>query len=320
MKTKVFFTSVAVLGFIFLCAADLFFGQFCIYDLARNLLFSDLCLLIWPLSHEEESTYQLWSLPVLLLSCLVLSALRLKELMLLMIISYCLVDSLLRSKRKFSKVRILFRSAEVWNNVEDYSQLVYVLIFFCLSILTLLISFIEGLPKTVYSSLIAALLVILGYVTYLKRTTDNSFFLGKRKAKLIRSIANSNLRDPQDVDDSFENRRMHILYKRAVENMETKRPYLDENFSLEDFSRALFTNKVYLSRTINAISGRNFRQFTNCYRVRYSIELIKKDPHLKVEQIAMMSGFHTVVSYNMAFKLFMNETPSEWMHRYKMHL
>ena len=102
--------------------------------------------------------------------------------------------------------------------------------------------------------------------------------------------------------------------------MSEKKPYLDDTFNLEDFARSLYTNKVYLSRTINAFSGRNFRQFTNYFRVRYSLELMKKDPLLKIEEVALMSGFHTVVSHNMSFKLFMDETPSEWMRSYKRSL
>jgi transcriptional regulator GlxA family with amidase domain len=36
---------------------------------------------------------------------------------------------------------------------------------------------------------------------------------------------------------------------------------------------------------------------------------------LKIAELANMSGFNSVVSYNMAFRLFMNENPSEWCRK-----
>ena len=291
------------------------------YYVACNVVFSDCCLLLWPHAHERErGNYPIWFAGSLFVVSMVCSIAGCKVLMVFFELLVCVADCILRSVRKFSKVRTLFRSAEVWNNVEDYSHLVFELLLFLLSFLTVLTSFIHGGFSVVYRSLLSALLALFGIVIYEKRTTEKSYFLGPRKEKLIRSIARSNLRDPQNPDETTDNRRMNQLYKKAVEKMEDKKPYLDESFNLDDFARSLFTNKVYLSRTINVISGRNFRQFTNYYRVRYSVELIKKDPRLKVEEIALMSGFHTVVSYNMAFKLFMNETPSEWMHHYRSHL
>lgn len=103
--------------------------------------------------------------------------------------------------------------------------------------------------------------------------------------------------------------RMSALYSRVVACMEEKKPFLDEDFSLEGMSRMMFTNKTYLSRVINNYSGRNFKQFTNYYRIMYAVDLIKKDPRLSVMELATMSGFHSVVTFNMAFRLNMNDTP-----------
>ena len=50
----------------------------------------------------------------------------------------------------------------------------------------------------------------------------------------------------------------------------------------------------------------------------YSIEIFKENPHLRVSELAEMSGFHTLVSYNMAFRLVMNESPGEWCRRTRL--
>lgn len=111
-------------------------------------------------------------------------------------------------------------------------------------------------------------------------------------------------------------RRGYEVYQRVVRYMEEKRPYLDETLSLEQLSKAIYSNKVYVSKNINYYSGRNFRQFVNEYRIRYAIELMKADPHLRMEEVSMMSGFHSTVSFNMAFRLFEGKTPTQWLEEY----
>ena len=43
---------------------------------------------------------------------------------------------------------------------------------------------------------------------------------------------------------------------------------------------------------------------------------MKADPHLRMEEVSMMSGFHSTVSFNMAFRLFEGKTPTQWLEEY----
>lgn len=106
--------------------------------------------------------------------------------------------------------------------------------------------------------------------------------------------------------------KMKMLFDRVEEYMEEKKPFLEEDFQMSDLAEAVFTNKAYLSKTINKVYGNNFCQYVNSYRVKYAVELMEKDDRVKVVELAMLAGFHSVVSFNMAFKLFMNTTPSEY--------
>ena len=116
---------------------------------------------------------------------------------------------------------------------------------------------------------------------------------------------------PKEMD-----RRGYDLFRRVVRYMEDQKPFLDDKLNLETFARAMFSNKVYVSKTINYYSGRNFRQFVNWYRIQYALELMRADPHLKMEEVSVMSGFHSTVSFNMAFRLFEGRTPMEWHEEY----
>lgn len=113
-----------------------------------------------------------------------------------------------------------------------------------------------------------------------------------------------------------ERKKGYEVYLRAVECMETKKPFLDESLDLEQFAKAIFSNKAYVSKNVNLYSGRNFRKFVNGYRIQYAVELMMKDPHLRMEEVSTMSGFHSPVSFNMAFRLFQGKTPTQWHEEY----
>ena len=105
------------------------------------------------------------------------------------------------------------------------------------------------------------------------------------------------------------------LYDRCCKYMMERRPFLVDKYSIQDLANALFTNRAYLSKTINKFSGRNFCSYVNYYRVMYSVELFRANMSLKVTEMAELSGFHTVTSFYQAFRSVMGEPPSHWCSR-----
>ena len=105
------------------------------------------------------------------------------------------------------------------------------------------------------------------------------------------------------------------LYDRCCRYMTEFRPYLVSSFSLQDLANAVYTNKFYLSKTINRFSGKNFRQYVNYYRIMYAMDLFKENKSLRVAEMAELCGFHSTTSFNQSFKLVMGETPSIWCSR-----
>ena len=106
-----------------------------------------------------------------------------------------------------------------------------------------------------------------------------------------------------------------FLYDRCCRYMADRKPFLVESFSLGDLASVLFTNKVYLSKTINYFSGKNFRSYVNHYRVMYAMELFRKNKSLTVSELGALSGFHSGTTFNQAFKAVMQESPSTWCAR-----
>ena len=105
------------------------------------------------------------------------------------------------------------------------------------------------------------------------------------------------------------------LYERILFYFEASKPYLDGDLTINDVVRVVYSNKVYISKAICHYTGRNFRQFVNYYRVMHSMDLFRNNLEFKVTELAAKSGFNNLVSYTMAFRLFMNETPSEWCRK-----
>ena len=103
------------------------------------------------------------------------------------------------------------------------------------------------------------------------------------------------------------------MYELAVRHMARSRMFLNPDLKIEELARSLHTNRMYLSRTINACSGRNFKQFVNWYRIGYAVDLIGRDRRLRMDEVARLSGFNNQPTFNLAFRLVMGVTPSEYV-------
>ena len=110
------------------------------------------------------------------------------------------------------------------------------------------------------------------------------------------------------------------LYDRVVDYFESQMPFLNNSLTINDVAKVVYSNKLYISRAISQQTGRNFCQFVNYYRVAYSIEAFRNNPDLKINDMSEVCGFNTTVSFNMAFRLFMGENPSDWCRKERLKL
>lgn len=105
------------------------------------------------------------------------------------------------------------------------------------------------------------------------------------------------------------------IFSRIEEYFRSESPFLDTDLSIAEVSERIFTNKVYVSRAISECADTNFCQYVNRYRIGYAMDCFRQNPALRVSDLAYMSGFRTVASYNMAFRRVAGEIPSDWMRR-----
>lgn len=107
------------------------------------------------------------------------------------------------------------------------------------------------------------------------------------------------------------------IYDRLLLFFENEKPYLDSNISIESVASRIYCNKLYLSRAISLYSGRNFCQYVNYFRIKHAVNLFDADHIMRMSDWAEQAGFRNVTSFNMAFRLYMNDTPGEWCRKRK---
>ncbi|MBR1926656.1 MAG: AraC family transcriptional regulator [Bacteroidales bacterium] len=219
--------------------------------------------------------------------------------------------------KRLGGIRLFFRNTAVWHNLEDYSRFMYSHCFLCLALYSVCAVLLPGNAGEIMTVTCVVLLMILYGILYTRDMTGRTLVLNAETEKKVKDIIKGNLRT-SFIDKAEEDKKMNNLYNRVMLYMNEKKPYLDPSFHMEDMAGELYSNKLYLSRTINILSGRNFRQFINYHRIQYALSLFKKDPRLKVGEVASMSGFNSTVSFNMAFKVNTGKTPSEWLQEHSL--
>ena len=221
---------------------------------------------------------------------------------------------LFRALSKLRSVRGLYDFSFIYSALEESCSAVFEA--FALGVI------IISLACRLYglSAALGATALLLVYAVQMFRALSGwSLLMSRRKEKQLRDTLKGTIRTLPPVDPG-EQAKMNRLFERVENYMETRKPYLDSTFKIKDLAKALFTNHVYLSRTINVCSGGNFCQFVNRYRIAYAVDLIKRDPRMRVFELSLMSGFHSTVSFNMAFRLFQRESPQEYIDRMRSKL
>lgn len=269
-------------------------------------------LLLLPLSEEDASVSLLFAVPAALI-CLagVLGGFP-ARVWLQTDLALHFLYMVRRSIALYTHPGRLFRPVSVWFSIENHARYAYSLALYLLGA-----AFPDPASPPLLQLFCAVLSAGLYGVLLARVISGRTFFLSRRKELEIKELVRGTLRPvpPRAGVADEELARMRRLYDRVVAQMEEKHPFLDDEFSLDDLAAAVYSNRSYLSRTINVVSGRNFSQFVNYYRIQYSLSLLQKDPGLSLADVASMSGFHTRVTFNMAFKLNLGETPTQYLER-----
>jgi AraC-like DNA-binding protein len=101
---------------------------------------------------------------------------------------------------------------------------------------------------------------------------------------------------------------------RLLRHMDTKKPYLDADLTIQDVAESLNIPRHYLTQVINEKLNKNFYQFINEYRVEEVKKLLLDKDYQKftITAIAFEAGFNSKSAFNSAFKEITGITPTEF--------
>ncbi|MCQ2068535.1 MAG: AraC family transcriptional regulator [Bacteroidaceae bacterium] len=95
--------------------------------------------------------------------------------------------------------------------------------------------------------------------------------------------------------------------------------FLRADLSIVSLAEIIGTNRTYVSKAIKDAKGCNFSDYVNRYRLEYAVDMLKSLPKEKiiVQNIAMQCGCGSIQTFYRYFKMFYNETPTQWLEKNK---
>jgi AraC-like DNA-binding protein len=99
--------------------------------------------------------------------------------------------------------------------------------------------------------------------------------------------------------------------------MESDRPYLNPDITLEVLAAELSMNPRLLSQVINDTYKKNFKSYILEYRIQESMKILADSKHstLTVLEVLYQVGFNSKSAFNNQFKLYTHLTPLEYRSR-----
>ena len=210
-------------------------------------------------------------------------------------------------------IRALMKSGTVWQNLSLSVDCIYIMMITVHMMIYVLLDNI--FPYALwYSFVISSILAAVTFAFGIRVINDSLFVLLVRHEETI--LESMKISHVEVVNDSMkEDDTYREIYERVTEYFDHSQPFLNSELTISDVGKEVFSNKLYISKAISQYTGRNFCQFVNYYRITYSLGLFRRNPDMNITELANASGFNTVASFGMAFKLFMNENPSDWCRR-----
>jgi len=132
-----------------------------------------------------------------------------------------------------------------------------------------------------------------------------------------RPLTNSLPESPEPLPETTAKKPEQQLIDRLLQYMANEKPYLDPELTLSDLAKRLNISRSVLSQLINEGIGDNFYNFVNRYRVE-QVKTFMNDPamkHLNLLGLALEAGFKSKSTFNLIFKRFTGQTPSEYVKR-----
>lgn len=119
------------------------------------------------------------------------------------------------------------------------------------------------------------------------------------------------------VKSGLKDKQAEVYLKKLISVMDTERPYLNRNLSIQDLSELTGIPRHHITQVLNEKHGKNFFTFINEYRVKEVISRFgdPKNNNFTILAIAFDAGFNSKTTFNSIFKSHTGMTPSEYREK-----
>ena len=124
----------------------------------------------------------------------------------------------------------------------------------------------------------------------------------------------NSLADDDDILNTSNSNIDFLKIENLVESAINSKFYLKPDINIQIFAQEISSNTKYVSKYINHKYGVSFSTFINELRIKYALEILKKEQyaHFTIEAVAKMAGFNSKSAFNAVFKKITNQTPTEY--------
>ncbi len=107
----------------------------------------------------------------------------------------------------------------------------------------------------------------------------------------------------------FMGRKSNRLVEKIKEYVEMN---YDQEISFAAISKELYVHPKYLSQLFKRVTGENFVNYLNRFRIRKAVEYLQSGQHM-VYEVSEMVGFNNPAYFSQVFKIVTGKSPSEYM-------
>lgn len=103
------------------------------------------------------------------------------------------------------------------------------------------------------------------------------------------------------------------LFKEIDDWIRTQKAFLVVDISVDEVANKFCTNRCYVSRAVKAATGRSFPEYVNSIRLEYAMEAARRDPSIRVTDMARIAHYTYPTTFSQAFQRRMHICPRDWL-------
>lgn len=150
----------------------------------------------------------------------------------------------------------------------------------------------------------------LGVVNYLEKPVDDEELIETLK-KIVKELETTDSMkanvDENNIIKLPDNVQNHLI---SLSIDYIKKHYM-EQIGLQEISEYTRTSENHLSTLFREVTGINFLQYLNGYRINKASEMLRQS-NMNISEVAEKSGFLTPSYFTKMFKRYTNKTPSQF--------